>query len=141
VVAAQQAAWLAGCAIESGERSFPGALGWAALAAALASQALRYWAVASLGDRWNVRVIVVPGDEPVQRGPYRRMRHPNYTAVVVEMAALPLAYGCWITALVFSVTNALVLRVRIRSEEEALGPAWARAFADKPRFLPGSTNG
>jgi methyltransferase len=140
-VALQQAAWLASCAIESGDRSFPGAVGWAALAAVGAAQALRYWAVASLGDRWNVRIVVVPGEEPVQRGPYRRLRHPNYTAVALEMAALPLVYGCWITALVFSATNALVLRVRIAAEEAALGPAWARAFAARPRFLPGGRGG
>jgi methyltransferase len=140
-VAGQQIAWLACCAVESGERSFPGALGWAALTAVAGAQALRYWAIASLGERWNVRIVVVPGDEPVQRGPYRRLRHPNYTAVVIEMAALPLVYGGWITALVFTVTNALVLRVRIAAEEEALGPAWARAFSARPRFLPRGRGG
>jgi len=60
-------AFLASCALESGIRTFPGALGWAAVAAAMGAQALRYWAVASLGDRWNVRVIVVPGEPPVPR--------------------------------------------------------------------------
>jgi methyltransferase len=138
LVAGQQAAWLACCAIESGVRQFPGALGVGALLVVAAAQALRYWAVASLGDRWNVRVIVVPGDQPVQRGPYRWVRHPNYTAVVLEMAALPLVHGCWITALVFSAANAFVLRLRIRVEEEALGGVWAQAFEHKPRFLPGS---
>jgi methyltransferase len=141
VVAGQQAAWLASCAVEAGARQFPGPLGWCALLAVLAAQGLRYWAVASLGERWNVRVIVVPGDEPVQRGPYRWVRHPNYSAVALEMAALPLVYGCWITALVFSLANALVLCVRIRVEEAALGAAWVRAFEKKPRFLPGQDHG
>jgi methyltransferase len=57
------------------------------------------------------------------------------------MAALPLVHGCWTTALVFSVANALVLRLRIRVEETALGGAWARAFENKPRFVPGSDRG
>jgi methyltransferase len=131
------AAFLASCAVESRFRPFPGAVGWAALGAAVAAQGMRYWAVASLGDRWNVRVIVVPGEAAVQRGPYRFVRHPNYAAVMLEMAAVPLVHGCWATALVFSAANALVLRARIRAEEAALGEAWRRAFADRPRFVPG----
>jgi methyltransferase len=117
-------------------RSFPGALGWAALATALLAQALRYWAVASLGVRWNTRVLVWPGVPPVTSGPYRFLRHPNYLAVVLEMAAVPLVYGAWVTALVFSVGNLLLLRVRIRSEEAALGPSWAEAFVGRGRLLP-----
>jgi len=117
-------------------RPFPGAAGWAAFALALAAQALRWWAVASLGDRWNVRVIAVPGAPPVTRGPYRFVRHPNYLAVVVEMLCIPLAHGAWLCAAVFSVSNALLLRGRIRIEEEALGEPYRRAFADVPRFVP-----
>jgi methyltransferase len=130
-------AFLFCCAAESAIRPFPGLLGWIALTVAAAAQGLRYWAVSSLGDRWNARVIVVPGEPPVERGPYRFVRHPNYLAVVLEMAAVPLVHGCWVTALVFSLANAAVLRVRIRSEEEALGAAWQRAFGTRPRFLPG----
>src|SRR5229473_960729 len=127
---------------ESGQAHFPVMVALhtaflAAFAAALGAQALRYWAVASLGDRWNVRVIVVPGDVPVQRGPYRLVRHPNYAAVVLEMLAVPLVHGCWATALVFSALHLVVLRVRIRAEETALGAAWQDAFAGRPRFLPG----
>src|SRR2546430_5523219 len=126
----------ASCAVGSVIRAFPGALGWAAVAGAMGAQALRYWAVASLGDRWNVRVIVVPGEPPVQRGPYRFMRHPNYAAVVLEILAVPLIHGCWLTAAVFSALHALVLRVRIRAEEAALGAPWQEAFAGRPRILP-----
>jgi methyltransferase len=129
--------FLISCALESAVRPFPGALGWMALLVALLAQALRYWAVSSLGDRWNVRVIVVPGEAPVQRGPYRFVRHPNYAAVVLEMLAVPLIHGCWWTAAVFSALHAVVLRVRIRAEEAALGAAWKSAFAGRPRFLPG----
>lgn len=88
-----------------------------------ATMVLRYWVVASLGDRWTVRVWVVPGEPPVDRGPYRWLRHPNYLAVVLEVAALPLVHTAWGTAVVFSLANALVLRTRIRVEEEALAAA------------------
>jgi len=117
------AAFLCSCTLEVVllRRPFPGALGWIALCAFLLAQGLRYWAIASLGDRWNVRVIVVPGDVPVARGPYRFLRHPNYLAVAVEMIALPLVHGAFITAIVFSTLNAAVLRLRIRIEEVALG--------------------
>ena len=117
-------------------RPFPGAVGWAALCGALGAQALRYWAIWALGERWNSRIIVVPGAPPVTRGPYRFLRHPNYVAVVLELLCVPLIHGAWVTALVFTVGNALLLRVRIRAEEAALGSAWAQAFGDKPRFLP-----
>jgi methyltransferase len=117
-------------------RPFPGALGYAAAAAALLSQALRWWAIASLGWRWNVRVIVVPGAAPVRRGPYRWLRHPNYVAVAVEMLCVPLAHGAFVCALLFSAANAALLRVRIRAEERALGASWERAFAGVPRFIP-----
>jgi methyltransferase len=132
-------AFLASCAVESAWRGFPGAVGWVALLLAAGAQVLRYWAVSSLGERWNARVIVVPGEAPVEKGPYRFMRHPNYLAVVVEMVAIPLVYGCWITAVVFSVANAAMLRVRIRVEEAALGMSWERAFAGRSRFLPGGS--
>jgi len=84
------------------------------------SMALRYWAIAALGDRWNTRVLVEPGVAPVSRGPYRYLAHPNYVAVVLEIAALPLAGSAWATAVLFSALNAAMLRVRIRVEERAL---------------------
>ncbi len=99
------------------------ALGWPMLALVVASQALRWWCITSLGPRWNTRVIVVPGMPLVSRGPYRLMRHPNYVAVVVEGFALPLVYSAWITAVVFTVLNAALLRVRLKVEEAALATA------------------
>lgn len=134
---ALHAAFLVSCVVESAWRRFPGALGFVALVLVAGAQALRYWAVWSLADRWNARVIVVPGERPVEKGPYRFMRHPNYLAVILEIVAIPLVYGCWITALVFSAANAAMLRVRIRTEEAALGVSWERAFAGRSRFLPG----
>ncbi len=90
------------------------------LALFLLVQPLRYWAVFSLGENWNTRILVVPGAKPVRRGPYRYLSHPNYVVVVVEILAFPLIFGAWITALVFTVLNAVVLYVRIREENRAL---------------------
>lgn len=98
-------------------------LGWAMLVLVVASQALRWWCIASLGRRWNTRVIVVPGLPLVTRGPYRLLRHPHYVAVVVEGVALPLVHAAWITALVFTVCNAALLWVRISQEQRALTQA------------------
>ena len=98
----------------------PSLLAWSMLALVVASQALRWWCIGTLGQRWNTRVIVVPGLPPVSGGPYALFRHPNYVAVVVEGLALPLVHNAWITALVFTVANALLLTVRIRVEDEAL---------------------
>jgi methyltransferase len=103
------------------ERPFIPWLGWPMLALVVLSQALRYWCIATLGPQWNTRVIVVPGATMVTRGPYRWMRHPNYVAVVIEGFALPLVFTSWVTALAFTVLNAvLLLRFRIPVEERAL---------------------
>jgi methyltransferase len=136
-------AFLASCVLEVVllQRPFPGAVGWIALALVLAAQALRYWSVATLGWRWNTRIVVVPGAAPVTGGPYRFVRHPNYVAVIAEMLALPVVHGAWLTAVVFSLGNAWLLRVRIRAEEHALGEPWAHAFAGRPRFVPGGPGG
>ncbi|WAB84544.1 hypothetical protein OVN20_02960 [Microcella daejeonensis] len=105
------------------DRPFIGALGWPMLVIALLCQAGRYWVIASLGEQWNTRVIVVPGAGRVTRGPYRFawLRHPNYWIVAVEGIALPLVHSAWITALVFTVLNAvLLLGFRIPVENRAL---------------------
>lgn len=83
-------------------------------------QPLRYWAILALGENWNVRVLVVPGRKLVRSGPYRYVPHPNYVVVAVEVLTLPLVFGAWTTALVFSVLNAVFLYVRIRVENRAL---------------------
>jgi methyltransferase len=95
-------------------------LAWSMLALVLASQALRWWCIATLGRRWNTRVIIVPGLAPVASGPYRLLPHPNYVAVVLEGFALPLVHEAWLTALVFTLANAALLVVRIRVENAAL---------------------
>ena len=99
---------------------FVPALGWTMLALVIASQALRWWCIGTLGPQWNTRVIVVPGLRRVTGGPYRWFSHPNYVAVVVEGFALPLVHSAWITAVVFTVCNAALLAVRLRVENQAL---------------------
>lgn len=128
---------LLSCAVEALLRwTPPPPVALAAGALVLLAQGLRWWAVAALGGRWTTRVVVVPGAPPVTGGPYRFLRHPNYLAVVAEVACLPLAYGGWITAAAFSAANAALLAVRIRAEERALGPVWAEAFRGLPRLVP-----
>jgi methyltransferase len=114
--------FLIGCAAEVLllDRPFLPWLGWPMLALALACQVLRWWCITTLGERWNTRVILVPGLPRVTSGPYRYLDHPNYVAVVLEGIALPLIHSAWITALTFTVLNALLLRVRIRCENAAL---------------------
>ncbi|MFJ6835603.1 isoprenylcysteine carboxyl methyltransferase family protein [Streptomyces sp. NPDC091209] len=115
-------ALLLGCPLEVwlADRPFLPALGWPMVAVLAGAQALRWWCIATLGSRWNTRVIVVPGLPLVARGPYRVLRHPNYVAVVAEGVALPLVHTAWVTAAVFTVANAAVLTVRIRCENRAL---------------------
>jgi methyltransferase len=113
---------LAGMLVEAWVRrpDVPALLAGVMLALVLASQALRWWCIATLGRRWNTRVIVVPDLPLVRSGPYRFLSHPNYVAVVVEGFALPLVHAAWITALVFTVANAGLLTVRLRVEDRAL---------------------
>lgn len=95
------------------------------LAAAALAEGLRRWAIGTLGPRWTTRVVVLPEAPLVARGPYRWMRHPNYAAVSVELAAIPLAFGLVGTAVAVSVLNAFALARRIRAEERALSGAAA----------------
>jgi len=83
----------------------------------------RFWVLATLGRRWSIRIIVVPGEKLVARGPYRWLRHPNYAVVTGEIAAVPLALGLPLYALVFSILNAAVLAIRIPAENAALAAA------------------
>jgi methyltransferase len=115
-------ALLAACLVEvmAAGRPFVPALGWPMLLVVGASQALRWWCIATLGHQWNTRVIVVPGLSLVARGPYRWLRHPNYVAVVAEGLALPLVHSAWATAVGFTALNAVLLRIRISTEDAAL---------------------
>ena len=116
-------ALLVGALVEvvAADRPFIPLLGWPMLVLVGLAQGLRWWCIATLGPQWNTRVIVVPGAALVAGGPYRLLRHPNYVAVVVEGFALPLVHTAWATAAAFTVLNLLLLSVRIRVEEQALG--------------------
>ena len=112
---------------------------WGWLGVLAAATALRVWSIRSLGDDWNARAAV-PGDlRPVTTGPYRYIRHPNYVAIVLEFAAIPLVAGAWKSAVALSALNAAVLADRIAAEERLLDeiPAYREAFAGKARFIPG----
>ncbi len=96
------------------------ALTFFCLGVLLLLQALRYWCIVTLGDHWNTRIIVVPGEALVRRGPYRLLRHPNYLAVTLEFAVLPLLMRAPVTLFIFTLANLAVLRRRIHHEECAL---------------------
>jgi len=116
VMVALHAAWLGGLWLLA--PGHPVQIGW--LTVFLLLQALRVWVLLTLRARWTTRVIVLPGEELVATGPYRLFRHPNYVIVAGEIAALPLAFGLPLYALLFSILNAAMLWVRIRVENAAL---------------------
>ncbi len=122
------AAFLLACPLEVVllERPFWPPLGLAMLLVLGATLAVRYWVITTLGERWTTRVFVVPGAPRITAGPYRFLRHPNYLAVIFEVAALPLVHGAWLSAMVFTMLNAWLLRVRIRVENAALDLALSR---------------
>lgn len=86
----------------------------------IAAQGLRYWSIISLGSMWNTRIIIVPGSRLVNYGPYKYFKHPNYMAVITELAVIPFMFSCFITAVVFSSINLLLLKRRIGIEENAI---------------------
>ncbi len=120
-------ALLVGCFVEPtvADRPFIPLLGWPMVLVVVAAMGLRWWCIGTLGHHWNTRVIVAPSLPLVTGGPYRFLRHPNYVAVVAEGAALPLIHTAWITAIGFTVLNAVLLTVRIRVENRALATATA----------------
>jgi methyltransferase len=141
VMVAVHVGWIAGCALEPlvTQAVFHPWIALPAFAVWVAAMALRFWLMAALGRLWNVR-LVQRADQPVVTvGPYRYLRHPNYLAVVLELAAVPLVLGAYVTAIVATLANAWVLWRRISREEAYLFtvPAYRAAFADKKRLIPG----
>jgi methyltransferase len=134
VMVALHAALIAGCWTEplALHRSFIPALGYPMMALVVAANALRWWCIATLGPRWSARVIVAPGEPLVRSGPYRWLAHPNYVAVIIEGAALPLAGSAWLTAAGFTMLNAALLTVRVRCENQALAAAGPAPAAPAP---------
>jgi methyltransferase len=131
---------LVGCLVEATHRAFIPALGWPMLAMVVLAQAIRWWCIAVLGPRWNTRIVVVPGLPLIDDGPYRWLRHPNYVAVVLEGIALPLVHTGWLTAVIFTVANAGLLRVRISSENAAMTQALGEAPVPET-VIPGTSVG
>jgi methyltransferase len=135
---------LVGCALEVGlgERPFRAAVGIPALALFALANALRWWVIATLGPHWNVQVVRSQALGVVTGGPYRFVRHPNYLAVFVELLALPLVHGAYVTAAVGAILHVLVLRRRIALEESVLlaDEGYRREMGGKPRFLPWPTS-
>ncbi len=119
-------------------RLFIPALAAAMGALFLAANALRWWVIRTLGAHWNVQVMDSARLGVVTTGPYRWVRHPNYSAVFVEMLALPLIHTAWITALAGSLAHVWVLRGRVAAEERVLlaAPDYRAAMGSKPRFIP-----
>lgn len=96
---------------------------WIAIAASvvfLIGQGLRFWTMRTLGERWTVKILTLPGVPPVTTGPFRYLRHPNYLGVALEIAALPMIHGAWVTAIVFTTANAAMMFARITAEDRAL---------------------
>jgi methyltransferase len=112
---------------------------WFLVAVFFVLQALRVWVVASLGRFWTTRIITLDNAPLIRRGPYRLLSHPNYWVVVSEIAVLPLAFGAWPIALIWSVLNALLLYHRIRIENAALARRGRQAATAGPGHAPGST--
>ena len=105
------------------------------LAVFLAMQVLRVWCLASLGEFWNTKIIILPGANVVRRGPYKWLRHPNYVIVTTELLVLPLLFQAYFTAALFALLNAWMLSVRIPAEEQAL----RKATDYNERFGPART--
>jgi methyltransferase len=117
LIVAVHAGWLAAIVLAVPDSA---RVSWPLIGVYLALQVLRVWVLTSLGRFWTTRIITLPGAPLVQRGPYRFIRHPNYLLVAAEIAVLPLAFGAWQVAALFSVLNAAALAWRIRLENEAL---------------------
>lgn len=117
--------WLLAWPVEAWLRGLSLTAAWPAwLAGFVVAEALRYWAIASLGERWNTKIVVLDGEPLVRRGPYRFIAHPNYVAVALELLCVPMLFGAWITALVCTILNAaLLLGLRIPSESAAVREA------------------
>lgn len=121
LIVALHVLWLASTLVESVLRGPEIPAFWPLpLALFLLVQPLRYWAIFSLGESWNTKILVVPGAKTIGRGPYKYLNHPNYVVVVVEILTFPLIFGAWVSALVFTLLNAVVLCVRITEENRAL---------------------
>jgi methyltransferase len=122
--------------------ALPALVQWIALSCFICAQTLRFWALWSLGVHWNVNVmsptVAVNKQDFIVSGPYQYLRHPNYLAVIIEIFCLPLLGGAFLSALLFSLLNGIVLWYRITEEEELLfaRPGYRELMGDRPRLFP-----
>ncbi len=134
VMAALHVLFIVSLAVESYPWRLPlNAFTWGCLAALALVTAGRYWVIASLGENWTVRIVVISGEPVKKKGPYRVLRHPNYLLIVLEFLLIPLLMRAPITLVVFSLANVIVLRTRIRLEESVL-----RELTDYGKKFPGA---
>ncbi|MBD8068157.1 isoprenylcysteine carboxyl methyltransferase family protein [Bacillus sp. PS06] len=105
------------------------------------TQLIRIWIIKSLGRYWNTKIIILPNKEIITRGPYRFLRHPNYVVVVIELMLIPLIFNAYLTAILFSILNLIILSIRIPAEEEALIKLtdYEDKFSNTQRFFPRTT--
>ena len=99
---------------------------------------LKFWAIASLGPYWTMRVLIMPESAVVTNGPYRWIRHPNYVAVLMEIAAITLIGKSFFTFIVVIVLFSVTLVFRIQQEETALKKYtdYSGRMGIRRRFLP-----
>jgi len=90
------------------------------------AQILRYWAISTLGYYWNTKILVTPNTSPIKTGPYKYLNHPNYLSVILEIAVIPLIFSCYITSMIFTLLNLVLLKRRMRIEEQALSTMKSR---------------
>ena len=90
------------------------------------AQILRYWAISTLGYYWNTKILVTPNTSPIRTGPYKYLNHPNYLSVILEIAVIPLIFSCYITSMIFTLLNLVLLKRRMRIEEQALSTLKSR---------------
>jgi methyltransferase len=112
------------------------------LALFLLTQAMRVWALTSLGKFWNTKIIILPGAEVVKKGPYKIIKHPNYLIVAVELIVIPLMFNAYFTMAIFTLLNIIILSIRIPAEEKALRDLtkYESEFKKKSRFIPNLLN-
>ncbi|MBU7583103.1 MAG: isoprenylcysteine carboxyl methyltransferase [Nostoc sp. TH1S01] len=120
------------------DRPFIFPLAAVSLSATLAGQVLRYLSMQALGQRWTLSIMTLPDTPVVNTGIYLYLRHPNWLGVILEIAALPLIHGAYLTAIIFSLANGLLMSKRIQAEEKALAERsnYISVFANVPRFIP-----
>ena len=140
VVKVLQTSWFLAALVEVWyfDRPFILSLSIVAFLVTLTGQVLRYLSMQALGRHWSLSIMTLPDMPVVDKGIYLYLRHPNWLGVILEIAALPLIHGAYLTTIIFSLANAFLMSKRIQTEEEALAKSsnYTLVFANRPRFIP-----